>query len=135
MEHRWSARCFLGGEVTVSHPRYGILHAVLRDISLGGMFVETGRVELPVNAPVVVSFALQNGGYSSHHRLHAMVVRAADDGAALMYLDSSADTIRPLRRMLYGLPGESTVLEGSAKPAWTDGIGDAAVTGLTRQVH
>lgn len=135
MEHRWSARRFLGGEVTVSHPRYGIIHALLRDISLGGMFVETGRAELPVNAPVVVSFMLQNGDGPSHHRLHATVVRTTDNGAALMYLDSSVDTIRPLRQMLYGLPGEPAGLEGGAKPVWTDRIGDAAVTGLTRQIH
>lgn len=135
MEHRWSARRFLGGEVTVSHPRYGIMHALLRDISLGGMFVETGRVDLPVNAPVVVSFVLQNGGNSSYHRLHATVVRTTDNGAALMYLDSSVDTIRPLRQMLYGLPGEPAGPEAGAKPAWVEGAGETAAMELSRQMH
>jgi hypothetical protein len=131
MEHRWSGRRFLGGEVTLSHPRYGIIHAVVRDISLGGMFVETGRVELPLNTPLAVSFRLQNGGYASHHRLHAMVVRTADDGAALMYLDSSADAIRPLRQMLYGPPGETAGT--GAEPVWVEGIGAAAAP--PRPVH
>lgn len=135
MEHRWSARCFLGGEVTVSHPRYGIIHALLRDISLGGMLVETGRVGLPVNTPVIVSFMLQNGGRSSHHRMRAMVVRTTGDNAALMYLDSSADTIRPLRQTLYGLPGEPAGLETGATPVWADGIGESGATGLPRQMH
>ncbi len=135
MEHRWSSRRFLGGEVTVSHPRCGIIHALLRDISLGGMFVETGRVDLPVNTPVIVSFMLQNQSGPSHHRLHAMVVRSTEDGAALMYLDSSADTIRPLRQMLYGPPVEPAGLESGTKPVWADGVGDAAVAGLTRQMH
>ncbi len=135
MEHRWSARRFLGGEVTVSHPRYGIIRALLRDISLGGMLVETGRVELPVNTPVVVSFMLQNGDRSNHHRLHSMVVRTTDNGAALMYLDSSADTIRPLRQMLYGLPGEPAGLEAGAKPVWAEGAGETGATELPRQMH
>lgn len=132
MEHRWSGRRFLGGEVNMNHPRYGVIRAMLRDISLGGMFVEVGRMELPVNTPVVVSFVLRNGGYSSHHRLHAMVVRTAKDGAALMYLDSSADTIRPLRQMLYGLPGEAAGPEADARPAWADGTG---IAGLSRPMH
>ncbi len=133
MEHRWSARRFLGSEVTVSHPRYGIVHALLRDISLGGMFVETGRVELPVNTPVIASFMLQNGSGASHHRLNAMVVRTTDNGAALMYLDSSADTIRPLRQVLYGLPGEP--VGPGAKPVWADGIGETGAAGLPRQMQ
>lgn len=135
MEHRWSARRFLGGEVTVSHSRYGIIRAILRDISLGGMLVETGRVELPVNTPVTVSFVLQNGGRSSHHRMHAVVVRTTDNSAALMYLDSSADTIRPLRQMLYGLPGEPAGFETGATPVWADGIGETGATALPRQMH
>lgn len=126
MEHRWSMRRFLGGNVTVSHPRYGLLRATLRDISLGGMFIELNRVELPVNTSVAVSFVLQDGARTSHHRLHAMVVRSTANSAALMYLDSSADTIRPLRQMLYGLPEGPGGTAAGASPAW---LGESSGTG------
>jgi len=132
MEHRWSSRRPVDGEVTLSHPRYGLIRGIVRDISIGGMFVETGRVELPVNTPLVVSFRLRNGDLSDHYRLHAMVVRATDHGAALMYLDSSADTVRLLRQMLYGQPAEQVSV--GALPTWPD-TGGAITADITGQVH
>lgn len=128
MEHRWSNRRSLDGEVTLSHPRYGLIRGVVRDISIGGMFVKTGHVELPVNTPVIVSFQLHNEGQSDHYRLHAIVVRADNDGAALMYLDSSAETVRPLRQMLYGPPVGAV---DTTLPVWpnTDNTITADVTG------
>lgn len=100
MEHRWSPRRYLEGEVIMYYSPLGSFRAVLRDISLGGMFIETGETALPVNAPVIVSLVLRNRGELSPHRLHAMVVRATDAGSALMYVDSSEEILRPLRRCL-----------------------------------
>ena len=47
MEHRWSPRRYLEGEVTMHYSPVGSFPAVLRDISLGGMFIETGDTALP----------------------------------------------------------------------------------------
>ncbi len=135
MEHRWSHRRPLDGAATLSHPRYGLIRGIVRDISIGGMFVETGCVELPINTPVTVSFRLQNEGESDHYRLHAMVVRATDRGAGLMYLDSSAETIRPLRQMLYGGPAAAGVVAADALPAWPDTGRDAITSDLTGVAH
>lgn len=134
MEHRWSNRRPLDGEVALSHPRYGFVRGTVRDISIGGMFVETGRIGLPVNTPVVVSFRLQSGSQSDHYRLHAMVVRTAERGAGLMYLDSSADTIRPLREMLYGPPAAAEPASVGTLPAWPAG-GPGITADITGQVH
>ncbi len=101
MEHRWSPRRCLEGEVTMHYAPVGSFPAVLRDISLGGMFIETGDTALPVNAPVIVSLVLRSQGELSPHRLHAMVVRATDEGSGLMYVDSSEEILRPLRRWLH----------------------------------
>jgi hypothetical protein len=130
MEHRWSHRRPLDGEVTLSHPRYGLIRGSVRDISIGGMFVETGRVEFPLNTPVVVSFQLHNGNQSDHYRLHAIVVRASNEGAALMYLDSSADTVRPLRQMLYGPPAEAV----DVLPVWPN-VDSTITADVTGQPH
>jgi len=130
MEHRWSNRRSMNGEATLSHPRYGLIRGVVRDISIGGMFVETDSVELPVNTPLIVSFQLHNGSQSDHYRLHAIVVRASDEGAALMYLDSSVDTVRPLRQMLYGPPGETV----DALPVWPNADNTVTVD-VTGHVH
>ena len=100
MEHRWSPRRYLEGEVTMHYSPVGSFPAVLRDISLGGMFIETGDTALPLNAPVVVSLVLRDQDELSPHRLHAMVVRTAEEGAGLMYIDAGAETLQPLRRWL-----------------------------------
>lgn len=104
MEHRWSERKQLPVKVTVHSRLYQSFSAALRDLSLGGAFIETPGHCLPVNEPLVLSFALGEDGARSYHRLHAMVVRAARDGAGLMYLDSDAATLGELRAVLAAIP-------------------------------
>lgn len=107
MEHRWSERKQLAAQVTVHSRLFQSFPAVLRDLSLGGAFIETAGRCLPVNEPLVLSFALGEEGARSYHRLHAMVVRAARDGAGLMYLDSDATTLGELRAVLAAAPAAS----------------------------
>ncbi len=117
MEHRWSPRRYLEGEVIMHYSPVGSFPAVLRDISLGGMFIETDGMALPVNAPVIVSLVLRDQGELSPHRLHAMVVRATDAGSGLMYVDSSEEILRPLRRWLYA-PHEAVLAASGSAAGW-----------------
>ncbi len=101
MEHRWSIRLPVMGSIIVNSPPVGTITANLRDISLGGVFVDPGRKPLPVNAPVILSFSLNRRDRIDYFRLHAMVVRATEAGAGLMFLDHDPESVRPLRDMLY----------------------------------
>ncbi len=102
MEHRWSTRKPVVGNAVVECPRVGRVPVVIRDVSLGGMWVETAGTVLPVNTPVMVGFSLpvheREGGY----HLHAMIVRHAPGGAGLMFLDLGTGTVRSLCDVLYG---------------------------------
>jgi hypothetical protein len=101
MEHRWSFRKAMTGSVIVECPRLGMVRASLRDMSLGGMFVETGSTNLPMNAPVAVSISpLVPNGQNAGTSLQAMVVRHTTEGAGLMFLDPKVDTLRVLREVL-----------------------------------
>jgi len=102
MEHRWSARRPVIGNVIVECPRIGLVRAALRDISLGGMFVETSAVVLPLNAPVSVVFDLPADDGNEGFCLQAMIVRHASRGAGLMFLDPGSEVIRSMRDALYG---------------------------------
>lgn len=114
MEHRWSARMSVDGVVSVHCAVHGAIRAELIDISLGGMFIDTGVRTLPVNAPVVLSFSLNRSDEVSHFRLQAMAVRiVAEGGVGLMYLDHDPETIRALREALYDRPVTSTLENGS----------------------
>ncbi|KPL28160.1 MAG: hypothetical protein AMJ72_04805 [Acidithiobacillales bacterium SM1_46] len=100
MEHRWSERKQLPARVTVHSRVDKSFPAILRDLSLGGAFIETAGRSLPVNEPLVLSIVLGPDGDRTYHRLHAMVVRAARDGVGLMCLDCDTGTLGELRAVL-----------------------------------
>lgn len=104
MEYRRSVRRRLVQAVTLASPRVGAVSANMRDVSLGGMFVETNPIDLPHNAPITVSFRLPRG---EHFHINAMVVRRAPTGAGLMFLRMETGVIRSLSDALsrYGAPG------------------------------
>ena len=104
MEHRWSARKPLQRSIVVDCPRIGLAAVTMCDVSLGGMFVETGRLLLPLDAPVVVAFNLARSEQHDDFRLQAMVVRHTPAGAGLMFLDLESDLLRALRAALYDAP-------------------------------
>ena len=100
-EHRWSARTLQHLDVALFNNKMSRLPVRTRNISLGGMFIETG-ISLPVNASVTLGFTLQAGERVSHHRLAAFVVRLSEDGLGLMYEHLDDETVRSMREILYG---------------------------------
>ena len=104
MEHRWSERKHLPARVTVYSRTHKTFVATLRDLSLGGAFVETAGRCLPVNEPLVLSLVLGDDEHRSYHRMHAMVVRAERDGSGLMYLDVDTAKLGELRAVLDAVP-------------------------------
>jgi PilZ domain len=104
MEHRWSVRKPHRCRVVVDCPRTGLIGASLCNIGVGGMFVETAGIDLPLNAPISVAFTLGREDYREDFRLPAMVVRRPADGAGIMFLESDVDRLRTLRRAVFGIP-------------------------------
>jgi len=104
MERRWSERKFVPARVTIHSRAFRSFAATLRDLSLGGAFIETTTHRLPLNEPLVLSVVVGGEGNLSYHRVHAMVVRAARDGAGVMHLDPDARTIGELRAVLAAAP-------------------------------
>lgn len=99
MEHRWSLRKPYRCPVVLSSPAHGSISARMRDIGLGGVFVETDGSALPVNTLVTVQFLL--GGLPQEFRLHALVVRRAATGIGIMFLEAATEVVTALRRALY----------------------------------
>jgi hypothetical protein len=107
MERRWNARKAINLDIALYYNGLGMLRCMARDISLEGMFVETGSViMLPHNAPVEVVFDTREGKQWVQHRLPALVVRTADDGVGMMFSSVARDTHRALLDMVQA--GEGT---------------------------
>jgi hypothetical protein len=104
MDHRWSARKPVDGSVVVECSRVGKVSAIMRDISLGGMLIDTGPVAVPLKSRVIVGFYLVPNDQYSWYRLNATAVRHTEQGTAMIFLDCEGETIRALRAALYGPP-------------------------------
>lgn len=100
MDKRRSSRTPLRQRVGVECSHTGAMSAYTRNVSLGGMFIETGSLGVPPNAPVTVSFSLQHDGVVDRFTLGAAVVRRAPEGVGLMFLEMGPEVIRALSRAL-----------------------------------
>lgn len=104
-DHRWSVRQALALPVKLYEGGEPVAHGRTQNVGIGGMFVELNSIKsdktLPTDAKVSVAFTVTNNGNTSHHRLPATVVWAADKGAGLMFTDFNVETVHTLRDILY----------------------------------
>lgn len=101
LDRRWSDRKRLPLRATLEVPNHTEpVEAELRDISLGGAFVET-RFLLPYY-PLVIRFKLP-GSLQDFH-LETKVVYRTPSGAGLMFMRTSTSEIRALSEMLSRIP-------------------------------
>lgn len=99
-QQRWSTRLPLELDVALYGEGARVLAARTRNISLGGMFVQTFE-PLFLDAMVVTAFGFRNQDDRAYYRLPATVVRAAEDGVGLMFNRFDVETVRSLRQALY----------------------------------
>ena len=85
IEHRCSQRRKMSLDVVLNYHSLGLVHGQTRDLSMGGMFVETGRIQLPVHAQVDISLILESEGCCPPPRFEAMVVHDKGAGIGLMF--------------------------------------------------
>lgn len=121
MEHRWSTRKPYQCSVIVDSASQGRIAVRLRNIGMGGMFVDTGGIALPLNALVHVVINLGRTDDRRDFRLPAMVVRRHSNGAGIMFLETDGPTLGALRSALYDpapTPARGNITSGEyAAPA------------------
>jgi PilZ domain len=83
-----------------------------RDVSLGGLFVETSAWCLPIPTEVHLALALPVAGATRHYRVPARMVRQTENGAGLTFTDVGIDTLHALRKAIYTRrqPGDGRAL-------------------------
>jgi len=100
MEHRCSTRNPYGHTVTLDCPYHGPVLARAHDLSLDGVFIETGELFLPLNTRVHVAFDAGGGERRAAFRLPGMVVRRARTGVGVMFLETGDTTLAALDTVL-----------------------------------
>lgn len=103
MEHRWSERRPIACQVWFTYPKSGRrVQGVAKNISLGGMFIETGPDSPPVDALIELSFSFDSGGDAVHSHVLGQVVHTTPQGAGIMFCDLGVQQLRSMREAIYG---------------------------------
>jgi hypothetical protein len=101
MEQRWSLRKPVTFDVQVSRKCHPHVRSRSRNISLEGLFIETGLVILPVGCCIDVEFALTTAGGPVRVRMPAVVVHRTRDGCGIVFHAFNTHVFRSIERMLY----------------------------------
>lgn len=88
-------------DAVLSYQHHVIICAV-RDLSVGGAFVEVSPDELPHSrASVELGFNVTANGEMHHYRLPAEVRRVSDSGAGVQFADMGTDDYLKLVDVVY----------------------------------
>ncbi len=91
MEHRCNVRRPVSLDAVVESRALGRIPCRVRNIGLGGVFVETPRLKPAVNSIVELSFVAPLDGTSQCCRMLAIVVHHTERGVGLMFEELSPE--------------------------------------------
>lgn len=100
MEHRYTDRKPMVLDVVVVCPCLGLVRGKSVNLGSGGMFVETGCVTMPINAPVQVCFQAEQASSGEKHEISGMVVHLKGQGFGMMFDELDAGSRRLLSSLL-----------------------------------
>ena len=99
-DRRWNARVPCIINVALYYGGLGLLPCQTRNISLDGMFVETGRIMLSPESPVEVVFSRPAGKTIRQQRLCAQIIRITNTGAGIMFNNIDMAAYQFLQKMI-----------------------------------
>lgn len=99
-DRRWSARKPIALNVAIYYDRLGLLPCKTLDMSMEGMFINTGRITLSTDAKVDAVLTSHYGSESQQLRLPARIVRVNSEGAGLRFHSFDSDTYYLLKEVL-----------------------------------
>lgn len=100
MERRWVTRKAANVDVLIRQRSGNVLPGRIRDVSLGGLFVETDGGRLEADSDVALAFARAENGDRRIRSLRAVVARRTANGIGLRINDFSWQTLPALLTLL-----------------------------------
>ncbi len=89
----------------LNYPSLGLVRGCIRDVGMGGMFVDIGRIQLPVNATLEVSLMFGPSTLKTPMLIEAIVVRCAEKGVGLMFDELDSEIRYALSHLVFGAAG------------------------------
>lgn len=100
-DNRWSPRQPVTLDISLHVPGQFPFSGVVRNVSLGGLFVETDSTRLVGDVEVYLGFTLRTNTGSHHHRVPARSSRQDGNGLALLFTALDTGVSHGLRQLLY----------------------------------
>ena len=108
MEHRCNVRRPVSLDAVIETRALGRISCRVRNIGLGGVFVETARLRPALNSIVELSFVVPLDGASQCCRVLAIVVQHTERGVGLMFEELSPETRMVVKALTESAPGRFT---------------------------
>jgi hypothetical protein len=102
VEHRNSPRRPVTLYTMLNYPSLGLVRGCIRDIGMSGMFVDIGRIQLPVNATLEISLMFGPSSLKAPMQVEAIVVRCAEKGVGLMFDELDSEMRYALSHIVFG---------------------------------
>lgn len=103
-DNRWSPRQPVTLDITLHVPGQFPFTGVVRNASLGGLFVETDSTRLHGDVELYLGFTIRTNTGTHHYRVPARSSRRNGNGAALVFTMLDAGISHGLRHLLYPVP-------------------------------
>lgn len=85
MDNRYGIRQSSGIEAVLQSSTVGRMRVHIRDVSIGGLFVEMPTKKLVLRQPVRVGFVAREDGGRHVHRINGVITRLEENGAAVSF--------------------------------------------------
>lgn len=107
MEHRWSLRKPV--EIDVTLRRQGLSHKryKTKNISLEGVFVDSGADSWPEDTFLELEFPVHGQQQGARHRIPVVVVHRSTEGMGLMFCVFDQQLFKTVEHLLYENPSGS----------------------------
>lgn len=99
-ERRWNSRKPIDMNVSLYYGGLGLLQCKVKDISLNGIYVETGRIMLSQDTSIELVFTGYTKQASRQHRINAQIARVDRRGAGLAFNNLELGAYRFLQELL-----------------------------------
>lgn len=103
-DNRWSPRQQVTLDITLHVPGQFPFSGVARNVSLGGLFVETDTTRLVDGIEVYLGVTIHTKTGTNHYRVPARSNRQNRNGVALVFTMSDSEISHGLRQLLYPAP-------------------------------
>jgi hypothetical protein len=104
VEHRCNVRHPASLDTVIESRAGHRIPGRIKNLSLGGVFIETGRNRPALNTIVDLSFSLPLNGSSYPCRISAMVVQQTERGMGVMFEELSPETRAALKTLIESGP-------------------------------